>query len=100
MTAFGAYARYYDLIYRQKDYTAEAGYMWDLLCESGRAPRAVLDLGCGTGFAPYFRVRLRAGCGRTVGGDVGHACELGSTVRGDELAVPGIHDGRRAHVGR
>lgn len=46
---FDAYASYYDLLYRDKDYAAEAKYVASLLRE--HAPRAarILELGCGTG---------------------------------------------------
>jgi predicted TPR repeat methyltransferase len=46
---FDAYARYYDLLYRDKDYAAEASYVADLI--RSRAPHAarILELGCGTG---------------------------------------------------
>jgi SAM-dependent methyltransferase len=45
---FDAYARYYDLLYRDKDYAAEAKYVATLV--RGHAPRAerILELGCGT----------------------------------------------------
>lgn len=46
---FDAYARYYDLLYRDKDYAAEAAYVASLI--RGFAPNAseILDLGCGSG---------------------------------------------------
>lgn len=46
---FDAYARYYDLLYRDKDYAAEAKYVASLI--RAHAPRAarILELGCGTG---------------------------------------------------
>ena len=46
---FDAYARYYDLLYRDKDYAAEAKYVASLI--RAQAPRAarILELGCGTG---------------------------------------------------
>lgn len=46
---FNAYARYYDLLYRDKDYSAEAGYVAAHI--RGHAPQAkrILELGCGTG---------------------------------------------------
>lgn len=49
MTVFGAYARYYDLLYRDKDYASEAEFVWKLI--HGRASRidSILELGCGTG---------------------------------------------------
>ena len=44
---FDAYARYYDLLYREKDYAAEAAYVASHLPGSGRG--RMLELGCGTG---------------------------------------------------
>lgn len=46
---FGLYAAYYDLLYRDKDYAAEAAFAAGLL--RGRRPdaRTLLELGCGTG---------------------------------------------------
>ena len=46
---FDAYARYYDLVYRDKNYGDEAEYVASHI--RGRAPRAkrILELGCGTG---------------------------------------------------
>jgi SAM-dependent methyltransferase len=46
---FDTYARYYDLLYQDKDYAAEAEYVTSLIRE--HAPQAVriLELGCGTG---------------------------------------------------
>lgn len=47
--AFGAYARYYDLLYRDKDYAAEARYVHGLIQQHAPAASSILDLGCGTG---------------------------------------------------
>ena len=49
MTAFVDYARYYDLIYRDKDYAAEAGFILDQLAAVDCRPTEILELGCGTG---------------------------------------------------
>jgi SAM-dependent methyltransferase len=49
MTVFAAYSRYYDLLYRDKDYAAEAGYVHDLIARYRPGAKTVLDLGCGTG---------------------------------------------------
>jgi len=49
MTVFGAYARYYDLLYRDKNYAGEAAHVDSLLRAHGKAPRTLLELGCGTG---------------------------------------------------
>jgi SAM-dependent methyltransferase len=47
---FEAYAGYYDLLYRDKDYAAEAAYIGGLLSRHGvPAGGHLLELGCGTG---------------------------------------------------
>lgn len=46
---FDAYADYYDLLYRDKDYGAEARYVQGLLKRHGSAHGSLLELGCGTG---------------------------------------------------
>jgi len=49
MTTFGGYARYYDLLYRDKPYSAEAAYVVELARRHGCAVESVLELGVGTG---------------------------------------------------
>lgn len=50
MSVFQAYSTYYDLLYQDKDYVAEANYVMDRLTNSlGKKPKSILDLGCGTG---------------------------------------------------
>ncbi len=49
MTVFGAYSRYYDLFYRDKDYAGEADYVHGLIRRFHPAAASLLDLGCGTG---------------------------------------------------
>lgn len=49
MAVFDTYARYYNLLYKDKDYTAESVFVLDLLRKNGSNPSNVLDLGCGTG---------------------------------------------------
>jgi len=46
---FDAYARYYDLLYRDKDYAAEARFVQARLAAHGLAGTKILELGCGTG---------------------------------------------------
>ncbi len=46
---FDAYSRYYDLLYRDKDYAAEAAYVAAALRRRQPGARRVLELGCGTG---------------------------------------------------
>lgn len=49
MTVFGAYSRYYNLFYRDKDYVGEADYVHGLIQQYRPGARSLLDLGCGTG---------------------------------------------------
>lgn len=49
MTSFGQYAQYYDLLYGDKDYRAEADYVERLLRCHAPDARSLLELGSGTG---------------------------------------------------
>jgi SAM-dependent methyltransferase len=49
MTAFGGYARYYDLLYRDKDYHGETEFIDRLIRRYAPGARRILELGCGTG---------------------------------------------------
>jgi SAM-dependent methyltransferase len=49
MKPFAEYARYYDLLYRDKDYAGETEYIHKLLKQFAPSAKTVLDLGCGTG---------------------------------------------------
>ncbi|HWA74547.1 MAG TPA: class I SAM-dependent methyltransferase [Polyangiaceae bacterium] len=49
MSVFGSYSRYYDLLYRDKDYVSEAGYVRGLIQQYRPSAASLLDLGCGTG---------------------------------------------------
>lgn len=49
MTIFGDYARYYELLYRDKDYEGEALFVKRRLDQYVPAATSVLDLGCGAG---------------------------------------------------
>lgn len=48
-TVFDAYSRYYDLLYRDKDYAAEADYLDCLLQRHSISGRNLLEFGSGTG---------------------------------------------------
>jgi SAM-dependent methyltransferase len=46
---FGDYARYYDLLYRDKDYAGEANFIHGLTQKYAPNAETILELGCGTG---------------------------------------------------
>ena len=49
MSVFRAYARYYDLLYEDKDYEGEARYVNSLIRKFAPNSLSLLDIGCGTG---------------------------------------------------
>jgi SAM-dependent methyltransferase len=46
---FSRYAKYYDLLYHDKDYTGEANYVASLISRFQNAAQTILELGSGTG---------------------------------------------------
>ena len=54
MDVFGAYAQFYDLLYREKNYLAEVDFIQMVLSRHAQIPtHTILDLGCGTGGHAY-----------------------------------------------
>ncbi len=49
MSVFGAYSRYYDLLYEDKNYSKEVEFVSSIIRRRAPDARTVLDLGCGTG---------------------------------------------------
>jgi SAM-dependent methyltransferase len=49
MTVFGNYARYYDLLYHDKDYIGETQFIHKLIQTKAPNAATILELGCGTG---------------------------------------------------
>ncbi|MDQ3194595.1 MAG: class I SAM-dependent methyltransferase [Bacteroidota bacterium] len=49
MEVFDAYAKYYDLLYRDKDYFREAEYIVEIIRRVKPGANKILDIGCGTG---------------------------------------------------
>lgn len=64
MSVFSDYSAYYDLLYHDKDYDAEARYVSRLIREASPPARSILELGSGTG----RHGRLLAGMGFEVHG--------------------------------
>src|SRR5262249_57809 len=48
MMAFGEYAKYYDLLYADKDYTAESAFVGEIIHRHAPGARSLLELGCGS----------------------------------------------------
>jgi SAM-dependent methyltransferase len=46
---FGNYARYYDLLYQDKDYLGETQFIQNLIQTHAPGAHSILELGCGTG---------------------------------------------------
>lgn len=46
---FDNYSKYYDLLYKDKDYSAEVDYIYGLIKKFAPNTKNVLELGCGTG---------------------------------------------------
>ncbi len=50
MTVFNEYAEFYDMLYRNKDYTAECDFLESIFRQHGKKSiNKILDTGCGTG---------------------------------------------------
>lgn len=60
MSVFESYARYYDLLYRDKDYAAEAIDVVRRVRAQSPGSRRILELGCGTGLHAIEMARM--GC--------------------------------------
>jgi SAM-dependent methyltransferase len=58
VSVFGGYARYYDLLYRDKDYAGEAAYAARLWRAHAPAARHILELGCGSGLHAMELARM------------------------------------------
>lgn len=66
---FDAYAAYYDLLYRDKDYAAEAEYVASHIRRNAPGAKRILELGCGTG------------------GHAIHLAQMGYVVHGVDLSA-------------
>lgn len=78
---FNAYCRYYDLLYRDKDYSGETAYIQSLLARNGITQGNLLEFGSGTG----KHGRLLAAIGYTV-----HGIERSSEMVAEAEAAPGF----------
>jgi len=56
---FNNYAKYYNLLYKDKDYHAEIDHIHSLIKQFSMKPvKDVLDVGCGTGTHAYYMAQL------------------------------------------
>jgi SAM-dependent methyltransferase len=58
MNCFGNYSRYYDLLYKDKDYAGEAQYVHELIQKHRPGAKTILNLGCGTGSHDFEFAKL------------------------------------------
>ena len=68
---FNAYSRYYDLLYKDKDYAGETAYIHGLLTKYGMQKGDILEFGSGTG---------KHGCILSSNGHVVHGIELSADM--------------------
>jgi len=54
MSNFNLYSKYYDLLYKHKDYKAESDYVFNALNEYDKNIESILELGCGSGAHANF----------------------------------------------
>jgi len=57
MKVFDAYGKYYDLLYKNKDYKKETDYILKFIRKYKSDTKSILDLGCGTGRHDLFLSR-------------------------------------------
>ena len=48
-STFKKYSKFYNLLYKDKNYQQEVDYVYKLINENGKKVKSILDLGCGTG---------------------------------------------------
>lgn len=82
MKVFDAYARYYDLLYANKDYAGEAAFVDRLLRQHGATGGDLLELGCGTG---KHAVELAGHGWRVTGVDLSEAMVTQAQARAGQL---------------
>jgi SAM-dependent methyltransferase len=78
---FNSYSRYYDLLYKDKDYACEAAYIQSLLTRFGVRQGDLLEFGSGTG---------KHGCILASQGHVVHGIELSADMVAKAEAAPGF----------
>lgn len=81
MDNFNAYGKYYDLLYKDKDYKAEAAYVLDALqSAAGKPVKQLLELGAGSGSHAV------------------HFCDAGCHVTGIERSVEMVREAQQKKI--
>ncbi len=76
------YSQYYDLIYKDKQYKAEAEYINSLILEHKKDTKEILELGCGTGrYTELF-------------------CDFGYSVHGVDMSLEMLRIAEQRRIGR
>jgi SAM-dependent methyltransferase len=83
MAVFEQYARYYDLLYRDKNYRAEVDFILSLLATHSPGVNDIFEMGCGTGI--HAQMLAEAGH-RTHGIDLSPNMLVAANARRDLLA--------------
>lgn len=77
---FRAYSKYYDLLYRDKNYQEESRYVADILRNNDPSVKTILELGCGSGSHALF------------------LCEDGFDVTGIDRSVDMVAAARKKNI--
>ncbi len=93
-SVFDEYARYYDLLYRDKDYQAEADYVAGLIQRFNPKAQSILELGSGTG----IHAALLAEKGFTVHGIERNAEMLAQFLALTKKGCHGLRNRNLSHV--
>lgn len=80
MENFNQYSRYYDLLYRDKDYKMESDYVVTTLKKHSNMVNSILDLGCGSGSHAF------------------HICDQGIHVTGIERSNEMINSALKKNI--
>ena len=57
MKNFELYSKYYDLLYKDKNYEVESNYVYESLKDNTKKLETILELGCGSGNHANFLIK-------------------------------------------
>lgn len=88
MKVFDQYARYYDLLYRDKDYRLEVDFVLSLINRYAPGKRSIFEMGCGTG----IHAQMFAEAGHEIHGIDLSESMLESAVRRRDMLFPELRE--------